>query len=360
MKILHTADNHIGFEAFSHIDKRSGINLRGLDYLESFKNICKIAISEKVDLFIIAGDMFDNPQPNQYYIIESMRMLKKISKTGITTLIINGNTDLARETPLAYLGEIDNVYVVTKPTTLILGSYDIVCVPYSVGDFSTMLEKALESSPSENKILVSHLSLKSAIHSSESREEITSIDASIIPDKFIYAALGHVHKFQQVNYSIPLFYSGSSERLDFSEEGEDKYTLLIEVDGVVSVKPFRLPIRKMHTFELDCCGLKVNDITKKIDELIEENQSSINNAIIKVTLYNVEINEKKNIDITSIKNKFSSAFEFIIETHSKRETTKVESLPNIEEDINNRLKSLTQDDYERLKAIKEDIWRCSR
>ncbi|MEM4318187.1 MAG: metallophosphoesterase, partial [Candidatus Nitrosocaldaceae archaeon] len=72
MKILHTADNHIGFEAFSHIDKRSGINLRGLDYLESFKNICKIAISEKVDLFIIAGDMFDNPQPNQYYIIESM------------------------------------------------------------------------------------------------------------------------------------------------------------------------------------------------------------------------------------------------------------------------------------------------
>jgi exonuclease SbcD len=318
MRILHTADNHLGREEFSKIDPKSGMNARGLDYLESFKNICKIALSEHVDIFIIAGDMFDNPQPKQYYIIESMKILKKISKAGIITLIINGNADISNiNNPLLYLAEIDNVYVVTKPETLIFGSYDIVCVPYSDHDFTTMLEQALLNSPSENKILVTHRALKNATQGSELYESITPIDITSIPDKFVYGAFGHMHRFQQINHTVPIFYSGSSERFDFSEEGEDKYALLIDLDNNVSIKPYRLPIRPLYSFDIDCSSLDVNSILNSIDDIIEDNDKHINNSIIKVMLYNLNLNEKNNLDINKIKEKFASSFECIIDIKTK-------------------------------------------
>ena len=342
MRILHTADNHLGREEFSRVDKKTGMNARGLDYLESFKNICKIALNERVDLFIIAGDMFDSPEPNQYYIIESMRMLKKVSKAGITTLIINGNTDLSvKHNPLAYLAEIENVYVTTKPDTFILGSYDIVCVPYSSNDFTQRLDQALAISPSENKILVSHIPVKPAIESTESYENIPPIDISLIPDRFTYAALGHMHKFQQIDYSIPIFYSGASERFDFSEEDEDKYALLIEVDGSVSVKPYRLPVRHMRSLDLDCLNLKANEILAKIDAIIEDNSEQISNAIVKIMLYNLDVNEKSNLDMDKIKAKFDAAFECMIEvkTRGEKEIKEI-TIPTFEELLSNRLKRL--------------------
>ncbi|GIU71096.1 MAG: nuclease SbcCD subunit D [Candidatus Nitrosocaldaceae archaeon] len=345
MRILHTADNHIGREEFAKIDKKTGMNARGLDYLESFKNICKIALNERVDLFLIAGDMFDNPDPNQYYIIESMRMLKKVSKAGITTLIINGNTDLSKKrNPLAYLAEIENVYVTTKPDTFILGSYDIVCVPYSSDNFTQRLDQALSTSPSENKILVSHIPLNNAIQGTEAYENIQPIDVSLIPDRFIYSALGHMHKFQQIEYTSPIFYSGASERFNFSEEGEDKYALLVEVDGTVSVKPYRLPVRPMHSFDIDCLNLKANEILSKIDTIVEDGSENIPNAIIKLLLYNLDPNEKKNLAIDKIKEKFNASFECIIDIKIKGEEPKpkIEKLPMFEEELSNRLKKLSQ------------------
>lgn len=340
MRILHTADNHLGREEFSKVDKKTGMNARGLDYLESFKNICKIAVNERVDLFVIAGDMFDNPTPNQYYIIEAMRILKRVSTAGITTLIINGNTDLSKNhTPLAYLSEIENVYVATKPDTFILGSYDIVCVPYSSDNFAQRLDHALAISPSENKILVSHIPLKEALEGTETKENITPIEASLIPDRFTYAALGHMHKFQQVEHPIPIFYAGASERFDFSEEDDDKYALLVEVEGEVSVKPYRLPIRPMRSLELDCLNLKVNEILAKIEDIIEDNQE-INNAIIKIMLYNLDIDEKEKLDLGKIREKFTMAFECLIEVKTRGEKTlKQLALPTFDKELSNRLKS---------------------
>lgn len=357
MKILHTSDTHLGRE-LSNIDPMTMVSKRGLDYLESFKNVCKIALSEKVELFIIAGDMFDTPSPPQFYIIESMKMLKKVSKAGITTLIINGNTDSStKNNPLAYLAEIDNVYVVTKPDTFIFGSYDIICVPYSVGSFSNILQDMLSLSSSDRKILVSHILLEEAKRGSEVFESIDSnyiVNLSIIPDKFVYVALGHAHKFQQVS-NLPIFYSGSTERLDFSEENEDKYALVVEIDGSITVKPYRLLTRSMHTFNVDCSNLKYNELLKRIDEIIEANKEIILNSIVRLRLYNLDREEGKNIDLLDIKNRFSNSFECIVDVRFK--DRKLDMDLEVEKELDNRLKCLSKDILERIDKFKKDIWR---
>lgn len=45
-----------------------------------------------------------------------------------------------------------------------------------------------------------------------------------------YIAMGHLHRRQTLGSSPPIVYSGSLERLDFGEEGEDKGFYLVDID----------------------------------------------------------------------------------------------------------------------------------
>lgn len=45
-----------------------------------------------------------------------------------------------------------------------------------------------------------------------------------------YVALGHIHKHQVLHQNPPVVYSGSLERLDFSEEEDDKGFYLVEIE----------------------------------------------------------------------------------------------------------------------------------
>jgi len=71
---------------------------------------------------------------------------------------------------------------------------------------------------------------------------------------FDYVALGHVHKHQNLNKSNdpPVIYPGSIERVDFSEEKEDKGYVMIELEkGKVNWEFCPLPVRIFRTIEVD-------------------------------------------------------------------------------------------------------------
>jgi exonuclease SbcD len=71
---------------------------------------------------------------------------------------------------------------------------------------------------------------------------------------FDYVALGHVHKHQNLNKSNdpPIVYPGSIERVDFSEEKEDKGFVLVELEkGQVKWEFCALPVRSFCTIKVD-------------------------------------------------------------------------------------------------------------
>ena len=70
MKILHTADIHIGVENYGKIDPETRTSTRLSDFLRSFDEIVSFAIQETVDLVIIAGDAYKSRNPSQWLPIE--------------------------------------------------------------------------------------------------------------------------------------------------------------------------------------------------------------------------------------------------------------------------------------------------
>jgi DNA repair protein SbcD/Mre11 len=322
MRILHTADNHIGETDYQRIDSQTGLNARGIDFLSSFKNVADLAISQKVDVLLIAGDFFTKVNPHPRYILEVIRKLKQVTKSGITTLIITGNHETPRIAttlnPLLMLGEIDGVRVVLEPSTVPIDGYDFVCVPAPPNFdemknlFGPMLTQAMKDSKSNRRILVTHIPLGQAITSSEQTLESfvgDTVDVNQIPAKFDYVALGHIHKFQKVPHdSMPIYYPGSSEKHEFGEEGDEKYAILVEFGASAQVSPIKLSTRHMVTIvDADCRGLSAARISKLVLDRIEQEKTGIANCLVRIKLENIDVDENRLIDWRQIKSKLEEA-----------------------------------------------------
>ncbi len=86
MKILHTADWHLGkkLEQFSRLPEQKDV----------MGEICAIADNENVDVVIIAGDLFDTFNPPNEAVDLFYKTLKKLSNNGKRLVVaIAGNHD---------------------------------------------------------------------------------------------------------------------------------------------------------------------------------------------------------------------------------------------------------------------------
>lgn len=79
MKILHTADWHIG--------KRLGEFSRFEEQRKVLNEICEISDKENPDIIIIAGDLFDNKNPTSESIELLYTILKRLTNNGTKPVI---------------------------------------------------------------------------------------------------------------------------------------------------------------------------------------------------------------------------------------------------------------------------------
>src|SRR3954471_16674381 len=90
LRIIHTADVHLGAR---HDDLGEQAAAQRERQFAAFKATVDLALSEKVDLFLIAGDLFDsNVQPRRP--VERLPAeLKRLTEPRIRTIIIPGTHD---------------------------------------------------------------------------------------------------------------------------------------------------------------------------------------------------------------------------------------------------------------------------
>lgn len=276
MKVLHTADWHLGKRLYRH--ELTDDHLRFLDWLSE-------TIEERqIDVLIIAGDVFDTTNPNdgsmQLYYQFLTRMLplqRKIIITGgnhDSASKLNAPRDLLRHLNIHVVG-CTNHNCVDEVLRLTNGASDLViaAVPYlrdsdlrqSISGqtyddrieavrmgIRTHYERIADHCRTEFAnvpvLAMGHLYVNGATVS-ESEREIHAVGGQAafahehFPDGFDYVALGHIHVPQRVGAGEAVRYSGSPMPLSFGERDNRHQVLeLTFADGRLTlIEPLAVP-----------------------------------------------------------------------------------------------------------------------
>jgi exonuclease SbcD len=270
IRLLHTADLHIGMENYGQIDPATGINGRVLDFLRRLDDTVAYALENEIDLLLFAGDAYKTRDPNSTYRREFARRVKRLADAGVPVVLLVGNHDLPSMQRKASSVEIfdtlgvPNVVVAKRESLHRLRTrrgdeIQVATVPYPLrrrllthDEFKDLslaeLDAAVRAMMADNitaladqvdpelpAVLAGHFSVSEATWGSErsvmlGRDVIVPL-SSLADPTWDYVALGHIHRHQELNrgHHPPVVYSGSLERIDFGEEREDKGFVVAEV-----------------------------------------------------------------------------------------------------------------------------------
>lgn len=285
MKILHTADWHLGKTLYKY-ELNEDIQL-------FFEWLLNYISQEKIDVLLVAGDIFDMANPSNKDLKIYYDLLIKLHLLQTKVIIIGGNHDSISllEAPKDLLNSI-NIHVIGGVSDQL--SDELIPIFDSLGKLQCVvlavpflrdrdLRKSVDATQEQNKseieksaikhhydqlldiaiekygdqapiISMGHLHLQGAETSDSEREihigNLEGISASMFSERIDYIALGHIHKPQKVGNSDKIQYSGSPIFLDFSERNYDKRVIQIEIEDqkikeLISVKiPKRRALKK--------------------------------------------------------------------------------------------------------------------
>lgn len=242
-------------ENYSKLDPETGLSTRLLDFFQTFDFIVDLAIKEKVDAVVFAGDAYKTRDPNPTQQRGFGERIKRLVKSGIPVILVIGNHDTpnadgkANTLDIYSALEIDNVWVSRNPEYLQIptrsGNLQIITLPWlHKNDYKTIAEKLKsmykEIKPNSPAIFLSHLEVAGASYGSEKGLAIANdvtVPLKLLQDlRLSYVALGHIHKHQVLSTKPLVVYSGSPQRIDFGEEKEDKGVILVEITPAVPAK----------------------------------------------------------------------------------------------------------------------------
>ena len=289
MKVLHTADWHLGFSNSNN--NRIEDHRRFLDWLRT------TIVDRGVELLLIAGDVFDRDLPateaSRLY-FDFLGALHRLPQT-VHVIVVAGNHDAARNlaAPREVLSLV-NVKVVGVMTDereaweealVTIDAADpghpglvVAAVPYvqpaqlgsvpsgmegqaasqeraelAIGDcYQHLAEVAAQKHPGRVRIAMGHLTVGQPasedrqlrrIHSWDGVGGLQGLSTEIFGKGYAYVALGHIHRAYPVTTAPPVRYAGSPVVLDHSEaDRSHSVTLLeIEADGTIRHELIEVP-----------------------------------------------------------------------------------------------------------------------
>ncbi len=269
MRLLHTSDWHVGRK----IRGRS----RSAEHRSVLSEIVGIAADQRVDVTLVAGDLFDisSPSPEDEEIV--YRALLDLAEVG-PVLVLGGNHDsAARLEAIKPLLDLGRITVVARPSPADAGGVTVIeslglkiaLLPFvsqrgivkaaeimdldpdqHAQSYEERLRRIIsaltqEMGPDTINMLGAHLTVYGAASGGGEREAHIfgyAIPPQAFPGGLSYVALGHLHRQQRVPASAPVWYSGSPMQLDFGEVGDPKGVLLIEAEPgrPASVRPMAI------------------------------------------------------------------------------------------------------------------------
>lgn len=264
MKILHTSDWHLGANV-------EGIS-REAEQMAIIDEISKIADEKNVDIVLIAGDVFVNPNMPDYADHMFEKALFKLSAGGNRAVVaVSGNNDIPERfvaskefalTKNCFLfnnlnTDFDEEFVPTDKA-IKLTDYGRGYIELSKGEEKTVvafmpyptfladeknktsdegmaqkLKRLFERSAIGFKddsfnIVLAHLFIQNKVCTKDFYFDLTE---EIFPEGYNYAALGNYHGLECINEEKNIYYSGTISNLYYLPKKSYNYVIVFETEG---------------------------------------------------------------------------------------------------------------------------------
>lgn len=285
MKIIHTADLHLGQVIYQNYDR---CDEHG-HFFDQLTTWCK---EERPDALVVSGDIYDIQQPsaatrkvfNDYFAslqrsLPSMHIVVTAGNHDSASRIQADhsiwalhNTTLIGSSPSLDLLESEDEgwmddYIIR------LGSGYIIALPYMTGERKELIQRLLDKVAEENTdgkpvVMMGHLTITGADATGHGIEigNIKTLDAEAMGKGYDYLALGHIHKpqtighpedcmcMESINYPAGVIrYSGSALHVSCDEQYPHTVSV-VEIDkhgGTVTLSQRRIDeLRHFYTLPL--------------------------------------------------------------------------------------------------------------
>ena len=253
VRLIHFADLHLGVEAGGRPNRATGLNQRVHDVCDRLDELCSVAEDEGVHVVLFCGDTFKHQHPTPTLQRLFAQRMRRLARAGIRVFLLIGNHDLPKMAALAHPLEI---YEALEVEGVVIGDrarlYAIALadgVELQVGalphfsrsqvlskmddtdDRDATIEHAIsqavrrladEVDPAQPAVFCGHCHVNQAVVStSQAMFGLSDIEVPLSTlastGAFAYYALGHIHHRQVLSTEPFVAYSGSLERIDFSE-----------------------------------------------------------------------------------------------------------------------------------------------
>lgn len=281
MKVLHTADWHIG-QFKGPIE--NGVNLRSQDTKECLEYMVEEARKNHPDLVCISGDVFHQEQIGPVRmsdeIITAAQIIEQLSDNAKLVIVMRGTPNHDGSGQFRVLEKMlehnKKVIVVTAPQVVSTPAADIACIPgfdkqefrakfpgLSTEDENLTWTKYISELVLSLKagcrsevpsILMAHYTVPGCNMESGQTAFFTNFEP-VIPREALQAAeydgvfLGHIHRPQRVFNLRNVFYSGAINMMNFNDEGQNRGFYIHELDGknVAHSDFIETPYRNFYT-----------------------------------------------------------------------------------------------------------------
>ena len=233
-----------------------GSRLGGHDRSEELfiqvERICSLAAEHRAEVLIVAGDIFVTGAPEV-----TKRLAEILSphvRRGLHVILVRGNHDKPEHFRMMHAllameqGEGERVHVARTREIFRINGVQFAVVPYPTSELlephragvvgaterhvvlSTAYANLVRAvagavEPGLPTVFVAHINVAGVTTPSDKEltyDEDIRLGREDLPllSNLAYIALGHIHQCQEIEHTIPCWYSGSIDRMDMGERNE--------------------------------------------------------------------------------------------------------------------------------------------
>lgn len=284
---IHAADIHLDspLKGLSRYEGAPVDKLRSATR-DAFRNLVNLAIEERVNFIIIAGDLYDGDWKDYNTGLFFASEMARLNKHEIPVFMINGNHDAASIiTKEIKLPENVNIFNVKKCETKLLEDLNVAL--HGQG-FQTraVVDNLAKAYPDK---LAGYFNIGILHTSAGGREGHENYAPCTLDDMkgkaYDYWALGHIHKREILSDERPvIIFPGNIQSRHSKETGEKGCTLIrVESGEINHIQHVPLDVLRWDVIELDASGIEAyEEFLSLVEELLERSYLNADHRMLAV------------------------------------------------------------------------------